>query len=88
MPEKSESSVQELARTHLNLAIETLANIAANGAAESARVAAAKAIVEYAKGDTGSSGPLGKKDQLQAEANSAGHGSEWEGDLEFPGRPN
>src|SRR4051812_23094817 len=81
-PVNSKLSAQELAKLHVELAIETLSNIAANGAAEAARVSAAKAIVEIAKGET-THGTLGKKGLVQAEAENAGRGSEWEGDLEF-----
>src|SRR5690349_4466593 len=48
----------------------------------------AKAAAPYVHGKV-SERPAGKKDQVQAEADNAGRGSEWEGDLEFTGgRPN
>lgn len=87
-PGHSGLSAQELAKQHLDLAIATLSHLAAVGVSETARVAAAKAIVEIARGDSASVA-LGKKDQLQADADNAGRGSVWEDDLEFSGgRPN
>ncbi len=65
-PKTSGLSAQDLAKQHLDLAIETLSHISANGVTESARVAAAKAIVEIAKDDT--SEPLGKKQERQENA--------------------
>jgi hypothetical protein len=46
----SDLSAQDRARVYLDLAIETLAGVASAGASESARVAAARAIVEIAGG--------------------------------------
>ena len=65
-PKTSGLSAQDLAKQHLDLAIETLSHISANGVTESARVAAAKAIVEIAKGEAEE--PLGKKQERQENA--------------------
>lgn len=65
-PKSSGLSAQELAKQHLDLAIATLSHISANGVTEGARVSAARAIVEIAKG--GSEEPLGKKQERQATA--------------------
>ncbi len=66
VPKSSGLSAQELAKQHLDLAIATLSHIAAVGVTETARVAAAKAIVEIAKDDA--SEPLGKKQERQENA--------------------
>jgi hypothetical protein len=46
----ADASAQDQAKAYLALAIETLASVAAAGASESARVAAAKVIIETAVG--------------------------------------
>lgn len=65
-PENTGLSAQELAKQHLDLAIATLSHIASVGVTEGARVAAAKAIVEIAKGEAEE--PLGKKQERQENA--------------------
>jgi hypothetical protein len=46
----SDASAQDLAKSYLGLAIDTLNTIASKGASESARVSAAKIIIETANG--------------------------------------
>jgi hypothetical protein len=46
----SDTSAQERARAYVDLAIETLASVAGEGASEAARVAAARVIVEIETG--------------------------------------
>ncbi len=50
IPRVSGQGAQALAKKHVDLAIATLAHIAANGENESARVSAAKNILEIAAG--------------------------------------
>ena len=83
----SGQAAQELARKQLDLAIAALTHVASESPSDAARVAAAKALVEIASPRVTS--PVGKREQAQADAETAGHGSHWGTDLDFdPGPPN
>src|SRR5258706_16103543 len=60
---RGDMSAQDRAKAYLDLAIETLAGVASAGASESARVSAARAIIETAIGKARA--PQGTGDQRQ-----------------------
>lgn len=66
----SVSDVTELAKTHTQLAVQVLAEIAANGDKDAARVAAANALLDRAHGKSGAVAD-GKKERRQAKAEEA-----------------
>lgn len=66
----SVADVTELAKTHTQLAVQVLAEIAANGDKDAARVAAANALLDRAHGKTGAVAD-GKKASRQAKAEEA-----------------
>jgi hypothetical protein len=69
----SDATPQERARAYVDLAIETLASVAGEGASEAARVAAARVIIEIATGKT-------KTAQTSADSQQDGDANGW-GDL-------
>jgi hypothetical protein len=83
---KVERDAKRLAKSHLELAIETLATIAREGANDAARVTAARALLDHAFGRPAVQAQeyKGKKEAAAREAETAGSGSEWGNDLQAP----
>jgi len=81
-------TAEQLAKQHLDTVIASLVHTATAGESEGARVTAAKALADIARGPVGRA-HVGKRDQQQADAETAGHNSEWGNDLDFEaGKPN
>lgn len=90
-PDRTTSQeIRQEARRHAQLAIEVLNKIAGHGASESARVMAAKSLLDRGLGTVAAAKigteelpvrPLGKKEEAAIAAETAGSGTEWGNDL-------
>jgi hypothetical protein len=87
------AELREEARKYAHLAIEVLAKIASNGASETARVSAGRALWDRGLGtaaparvpdDFAGVHPVGKKQEAARAAKTAGEGTAWGDDLRPP----
>jgi hypothetical protein len=86
------TEIREAARAFAHLAIEVLAKIASNGASETARVSAGRALWDRGLGtaalarvpDDFAGFPIGKKQEAARAAKTAGDGTAWGDDLRPP----
>jgi hypothetical protein len=76
-----------VARKYAVLAVGLLRQIIQAGTSENARVAAAKVLLNLAV-SAPTCRPPGKKERAATEAQTAGHGTDWDTDLETPGGEN
>ena len=87
------AEIREEARKYAHLAIDVLSKIASNGASETARVSAGRALWDRGLGtapaarvpdDFAGLHPIGKKQEAARAAKTAGEGTAWGDDLRPP----